>query len=143
MEGKSYFQYFHSIHYNKYTWISVLFRGLIKSNTLRGFKFYLRQCEKKILNFRLDFIVLYRWWKRVIMPKDTRSKYEHFLIGSCTNVLRDDFVERYSRGDKIDLSTSKPFSGPMMLPTKGECLKLWWSGVTTESLCYTEPSLGW
>ena len=60
------------------------------------------------------------------MPKDTRSKYEHFLIGSCTNVLRDDFVERYTKGDEIDLSTSRPFSGPMMLPTKGECLKLWW-----------------
>ena len=60
------------------------------------------------------------------MPKETRSKYEHHLIGSCTNVLRDDFVERYSRGDQIDLSTARPFSGPLMLPTKGECLKLWW-----------------
>ena len=59
------------------------------------------------------------------MPKETRSKYEHHLIGSCTTVLRDDFVERYSRGDEIDLSSSRPFSGPIVLPTKGEALKLW------------------
>ena len=59
------------------------------------------------------------------MPRDTRSKYEHWLIGSSTDVLRDDFVEKHCRGDPIDLSTSRPFSGPLMLPTKGECLKLW------------------
>ena len=59
------------------------------------------------------------------MPRDTRSKYEHWLIGSSTDVLRDDFVEKHCRGDLIDLSTSRPFSGPLMLPTKGECLKLW------------------
>ena len=59
-------------------------------------------------------------------PKETRSKFEHWQIGRVTNVLRDDFVERYSRGDQIDLSTARPFSGPLMLPTKGECLKLWW-----------------
>ena len=59
-------------------------------------------------------------------PKDTRSKYVHWLIGRSTDVLRDDFVERFSRGDQIDMSSSRPFSGPLMLPTKGECLKLWW-----------------
>ena len=60
------------------------------------------------------------------MSRETRSKFEHWLIGSCTNVLRDNFVESYSRGDPLDLSTSRPFSGPLMLPTKLECLKLWW-----------------
>ena len=55
----------------------------------------------------------------------------HWLIGSSTSavhcsVLRNDFVEGYCRGDSIDLSTSLPFSGPLMLSTKGECLKLWW-----------------
>ena len=59
------------------------------------------------------------------MPRETRSKYEHWLVGSCTNVLRDDFVESYSRGDSLDLATARPFSGPLMLPTKGECLKLY------------------
>ena len=59
-------------------------------------------------------------------PKDTRSKYVHWLIGQATDVLRNDFVERVSRGDQIDMSSSRPFSGPLMLPTKGECLKLWW-----------------
>ena len=59
------------------------------------------------------------------MSRDTRSKYVHWYIGSCTDVLRDDFVESYCRGDPIDLSTSRPFSGPLMLPTKGEALKLW------------------
>ena len=59
-------------------------------------------------------------------PKDTRSKYLHWLISQATDVLRDDFVERFSRGDHIDMSSLRPFSGPLMLPTKGECLKLWW-----------------
>ena len=62
----------------------------------------------------------------VKMPRETRSKYVHWHIGSCTDVLREDFVEEYCRGDPIDLSTSRPFSGPLMLPTKGEALKLWW-----------------
>ena len=35
-------------------------------------------------------------------PKDTRSKYVHWLIGQATDVLRNDFVERVSRGDQID-----------------------------------------
>ena len=56
----------------------------------------------------------------------TRTKYEHWLIGSSTSVLRNDFVEGYCKGDSSDLSTSLPFSGPLMLPTKGESLKLWW-----------------
>ena len=38
-------------------------------------------------------------------PKDTRSKYVHWLIGQATDVLRDDFVERFSRGDHIDMSS--------------------------------------
>ena len=54
----------------------------------------------------------------------TRSRYEHWLIGPSTSVLRNDFVEGYCRGDSINLSTSLPFAGPLMLPTKGECLKL-------------------
>ena len=60
------------------------------------------------------------------MPRDTRSKHEHWLIGSSTDVLKNTFVESYCRGDQIDMSTARPFSGPLMLPTKGECLKLWW-----------------
>ena len=73
-------------------------------------------------------IVEQYWRKRAKMPKpkDTRSKYVHWLIGQATDVLRNDFVERVSRGDQIDMSSSRPFSGPLMLPTKGECLKLWW-----------------
>ena len=61
------------------------------------------------------------------MPRDgNRSKYEHWLIRSSTDVLRDDFVEKYCRGDPIDMSSALPFSGPLMLPTRGEALKLWW-----------------
>ena len=50
------------------------------------------------------------------MPRDTRSKHEHWLIGSNT------FVESYCRGDQIDMSTARQFSASLMLPTKGECL---------------------
>ena len=60
------------------------------------------------------------------MPRDTRSKHEHWVIGSSTDVLKNTFVESYCRADQIDMSTARPFSGPLMLPTKGECLKLWW-----------------
>ena len=61
------------------------------------------------------------------MPRDgTRSKFEHWLFGSSTAGLRDDFVEQYCRGDSIDMSSALPFSGPRMLPTRGDALKLWW-----------------
>ena len=47
------------------------------------------------------------------MPRDTRSKHEHWLIGSSTDVLKNTFVESYCRGDQIDMSTARPFSGPL------------------------------
>ena len=81
-----------------------------------------RNCQKRI-NIYEQFRT--KRWTIVKMSRDTRSKYVHWYIGSCTDVLRDDFVEEYCRGDPIDLSTSRPFSGPLMLPTKGEALKLW------------------
>ena len=62
----------------------------------------------------------------VNMPRETRrSKHEHWLIGSSTDVLKDTFVESFNRGDRIDFSRARPFSGPLMLPTKLQALKLW------------------
>ena len=52
--------------------------------------------RRRFCNFRLRFyrfILWTSWRKRVIMPKDTRSKYEHYLNGSCTNVLNVHIME--------------------------------------------------
>ena len=56
----------------------------------------------------------------------TRAKYEHWLIGSASSVLKEDFITRDLNDKSMDLSSSLPFSGPLQLPTKMQALKLFW-----------------
>ena len=55
-----------------------------------------------------------------------RTKYEHWLIGSSTSVLKEEFVTKDFNGSNDDLTSSLPFSGPLQLPTKMQALKLFW-----------------
>ena len=59
-------------------------------------------------------------------PSMSRSKHQHWLIGSATSVLKPDFISRYVKDESLDIVTSTPFSGPLQLPTKMEALKLFW-----------------
>ena len=56
----------------------------------------------------------------------TRAKYEHWLIGSASSVLKEDFITRDLDDGSLDLASSLPFSGPLQLPTKMQALKLFW-----------------
>ena len=56
----------------------------------------------------------------------TRTKYQHFLIDSATEVLKDSFITSYREDDSLDIGSSMPFSGPVQLPTKMQALKLFW-----------------
>ena len=56
----------------------------------------------------------------------TRKKHEHWLIGSSTSVLKEEFIKRDLSDKSVDLASSLPFSGPLQLPTKMQALKLWW-----------------
>ena len=55
-----------------------------------------------------------------------RTKYEHWLIGPSTSVLKEEFVTKDFNGSNDDLTSSLPFSGPLQLPTKMQALKLFW-----------------
>ena len=52
----------------------------------------------------------------------SRSSHSHWLVGSSTSVLKEDFVSSYQHGDS--LAGEKPFSGKLMLPTNLQTLKL-------------------
>ena len=52
----------------------------------------------------------------------SRSSHSHWLVGSSTSVLKEDFVSSYHHGDS--LAGVEPFSGKLMLPTKLQTLKL-------------------
>ena len=52
----------------------------------------------------------------------SRSSHSHWLVGSSTSVLKEDFVSSYQHGDS--LAGVEPFSGKFMLPTKLQTLKL-------------------
>ena len=52
----------------------------------------------------------------------SRSSHSHWLVGSSTSVLKEDFVSSYQHGDS--LVGAEPFSGKLMLPTKLQTLKL-------------------
>ena len=52
----------------------------------------------------------------------SRSSHSHWLVGSSTSVLKEDFVSAYHHGDS--LVGAEPFSGRLMLPTKLQTLKL-------------------
>ena len=56
----------------------------------------------------------------------TRKKHEHWLIGSSTSVLKEEFIKRDLSDKSVDLASSLPFSGPLQLPTKLQDLKLFW-----------------
>mgnify|MGYP001317328682 CR=1 FL=1 len=56
----------------------------------------------------------------------TRTKFEHWLIGSATSVLKEAFINRDLNDDSTDLTSSLPFNGPLQLPTKMQALKLFW-----------------
>ena len=56
--------------------------------------------------------------------RETKSKNVHWLVGTCTDVLRDDFVSAFKNDNKFELSGCFPFTGPRRLPTKMETLKL-------------------
>ena len=51
-----------------------------------------------------------------------RSSHSHWLVGSSTSVLKEDFVSSYHHGDS--LAGVEHFSGKLMLPTKVQTLKL-------------------
>ena len=56
----------------------------------------------------------------------TRKKHEHWLIGSSTSVLKEEFINRDLCDKSVDLASSLPFCGPLQLPTKMQALKLFW-----------------
>ena len=56
-----------------------------------------------------------------------RTKYEHWLIGPSTSVLKEEFITKdFNDVSNDDLTSSLPFSGPLQLPTKMQALKLFW-----------------
>ena len=54
----------------------------------------------------------------------SRSKYSHFLIGSATSVLKDDFIQAFESDEQFDIKSWLPFSGKMKLPSQMDVLKL-------------------
>ena len=54
----------------------------------------------------------------------SRSKFTHWLVGSSTDVLKDDFISACLSAEEIDFKSWLPFSGKLQLPTKLEVLKL-------------------
>ena len=63
---------------------------------------------------------------RGLIMTSTRTKFEHWLIGSATSVLKEAFINRDLNDDSTDLTSSLPFNGPLQLPTKMQALKLFW-----------------
>ena len=55
-----------------------------------------------------------------------RSDHNHWLIKSVTSVLKPEFMTQYTEDISMDVAGSLPFSGPLQLPTKMQCLKLFW-----------------
>ena len=56
--------------------------------------------------------------------KSSRSKHSQFFIGSCTSVLRNQFILAFQNDKKFDLESWLPFTGKIRLPTEMEALKL-------------------
>ena len=54
----------------------------------------------------------------------SRSKFTHWLVGSSTDVLKEDFISACLSAEEIDFKSWLPFSGKLQLPTKLEVLKL-------------------
>ena len=54
----------------------------------------------------------------------SRSKFNHWLIGSSTDVLKEDFISACLSDNEVDIKSWLPFSGKLKLPTKIEVLKL-------------------
>ena len=54
----------------------------------------------------------------------SRSKYSHFLIGSATSVLKDDFIQAFESDEQFDVKSWLPFSGKLKLPSQMDVLKL-------------------
>ena len=54
----------------------------------------------------------------------TKSTFDHFLVGSSTAVLKSEFIQQVEEAESFDDITMLPFSGPLMLPTKMQALKL-------------------
>ena len=54
----------------------------------------------------------------------SRSKYSHFLIGSATSVLKDDFIQAFESDEQFDVNSWLPFSGKLKLPSQMDVLKL-------------------
>ena len=54
----------------------------------------------------------------------SRSKFTNWLVGSSTDVLKEDFISACLSDKEIDIKSWLPFSGKLQLPTKLEVLKL-------------------
>ena len=54
----------------------------------------------------------------------SRSKFTHWLVGSTTDILKEDFISACLSAEEIDFKSWLPFSGKLQLPTKLEVLKL-------------------
>ena len=57
--------------------------------------------------------------------RETKSKHLHWLIGTATDVLKEDFITALKNDVNLDFSDWLPFTGPKRLPTKIETLKLY------------------
>ena len=51
----------------------------------------------------------------------SRSKYSHFMIGSATSVLKDDFITAFENDEQFDV---KPWLPKLKLPSQMDVLKL-------------------
>ena len=54
----------------------------------------------------------------------SRSKFTNWLVGSSTDVLKEDFISACLSDKEIDIKSWLPFSGKLQLPIKLEVLKL-------------------
>ena len=54
----------------------------------------------------------------------SKSKFTNWVVGSSTDVLKEDFISACLSGKEIDIKSWLPLSGKLQLPTKLEVLKL-------------------
>ena len=54
----------------------------------------------------------------------SRTIHDHWLVGMCTSVLKEEFVNAYKNDINFVLGDWLPFLGKPKLPTKMEALKL-------------------